>query len=66
LQIVGPSGVIYDTSKDTYGSFNFPAKIAGRYEVCFENNVAGGTQARKISFNELGTGKGDGSSTIDV
>lgn len=52
-QIAGPAGIIYDTSKDAYGSFNFSAKQAGRYEICFENNIAGG-QARRINFNELG------------
>lgn len=41
-----------------YGSFTFPAKQAGRYEVCFENQQA---QARRINFNELGQIKGESS-----
>jgi hypothetical protein len=50
--------VLYDTNKEVYGSFTFPAKQAGRYEVCFENQHA---QARRINFNELGQTKSESS-----
>lgn len=48
--------MVYDSTKDAYGSFTFPAKTNGRYEVCFENQM---NQARRISFNELGHTKPD-------